>query len=200
MLKQVIFISLLSVVAFTCGGCATILGGIIGYQSGEMVAGMAIGAAVDFGDDIVRGIGQMTTKEKDLSRDFQKKSTFNAQTGSITLPICPFNQKRTMDLARKLRDTMEKNGWTCQQVEKITHDPLISPDRWIETWHCTTDTELPFAFKIDFSSNRDTRFQVFSIATCKQSQTPETPANLTQEQIVTITSQIYKWMEQIVAN
>jgi len=198
MLKQIIFLLTLSVIGLTCSGCATILGGIIGYQSGELAAGLAIGAAVDFGDDIARGIGQMTANEKNFARDFQKKSTFNAQKGEITIPINPFNQKRTMDIASRLQDVIQKNGWTCQQVEKTVHDPLICPDRWTETWHCTTDTGQPFAFKIDFSSDRDTRFRIQSIAGCAQKTGSEAPPNLTQEQTTNITSQLYQWLEQVV--
>jgi len=189
MLKQITFLLTLSCIALTCSGCATLLGGIIGYQSGELAAGLAIGAAVDFGGDIARGVGQMTAKENNLYRDFQKKSTFNAQRGEITLPICPFNQKRTMDIAFQLRKKFEENGWTCQQTEKTIRDHLICADHWKETWQCKTaqaEPEQSFELKIDFRSNRDTEIRI----KCTDHSTEQTAA---------VTSQIYKWLEQIVS-
>ena len=197
MVKQGVLLLTLSVIGLTCSGCATILGGIIGYQSGELAAGLAIGAAIDFGDDIARGIGQMTADEKNFSRDFQKKATLNAPKGEITLPINPFNQQRTMEIAQRLRDTMSDHDWTCQLVEKTTHDHLICADRWNETWNCTTDSGQPFAFKIDFCSDRDTRFYIRSVDSCGEQQQP--PVALTPEQQSPISTRIYELLEQVVS-
>jgi len=197
MTRQVLLIIALSIIALTSSGCATILGGIIGHQSGEMCAGLAIGAAVDFGGDVIRGVGQMTAGEKDLHKDFQKKSNLNAQKGEITLPINPFNRKRTMNVVSRLRDTMTQQGWTCQQVEKTTRNNLIFANRWEETWHCTTETGRPFAFKIDFRSNRDTRFYVKS-RPCDSAGTTAPAPDLTPQDISTITSKMYDWIEKAV--
>lgn len=57
-MKNFILTLLLLLTTVCASGCATILGGIIGHQSGEACAGIAIGAAVDFGDDIARAIGE----------------------------------------------------------------------------------------------------------------------------------------------
>ncbi len=57
-MKNFILTLLLLTATIFASGCATILGGIIGHQSGEACAGIAIGAAVDFGDDIARAIGE----------------------------------------------------------------------------------------------------------------------------------------------
>ena len=48
---RLVVVLLLSVVCVS--GCMPILGGIIGHQSNEAVAGVVIGAALAYGDDIV---------------------------------------------------------------------------------------------------------------------------------------------------
>ncbi len=206
MLKP-LFLSLsLAIITLTCSGCATILGGIIGYQSGEACAGMAIGAAVDFSGDIARGIGQMSADQKDLMRDFKKKSSVNGPEGQITLPICPFNLNRTMTIAGRLQDKFKENGWTCQLKEKTTHDNWFNPRRWEEKWTCTDDQQQPFEFRIDFCSSRDTEFHIQSTSCCPSKESPEqgegesqpAAADLSPEQTAAITGRIYQWIEEIV--
>lgn len=186
-----------------CGsGCATILGGIIGHQSGELAAGLAIGAAIDFGDDIVRGIGQMTAGEKDLRRDFLEKSTFDANRGEITLPITPFNQPRTMEIAGQLQETFHAHGWETRRTKKSVSSGLFSPTRWEEKWAVRTDEGAVFELQIDFASDRDTFLRVRNLETWPhgwgQGEAGQGPPDLTIEQKMTITSRIYQWIEGIV--
>jgi hypothetical protein len=203
MLKPLFPSLTLAAITLTCSGCATILGGIIGYQSGELCAGMAIGAAVDFSGDIARGIGQMTADQKDLVRDFNRKSSVNAHEGKITLPVCPFNLNRTMTITDRLQDKFKENGWTFQLKEKTTHDNLFSPRRWEEKWTCTDDQQQPFEFRIDFCSSRDTEFHIQSISCCPSKESsgegePQTNRKLSKEQTAAITGRIYQWIEEIV--
>ncbi len=167
MFKKVLISLVLAIIPCGLTGCATILGGIIGYQSGELAAGMAIGAAVDFGDDIVRGIGQMGAKEKDLRQDFLKKSTLDTKAGKITLPINPFNEERIFTLTQQLRKKFQENGWTCQQTEKTACWSWSFENSRTEKWSCTAN-EQPFEFKVDFNSSRDTRFTVSPIDGCRE--------------------------------
>lgn len=204
MFKSLFLLLSLAVIALSCSGCATLLGGIIGYQSGELCAGMAIGAAVDFSGDIARGIGQMTADQKDLTRDFKLKSSVNAPEGKITLPICPFNLSRTMTIAGRLQDKFKENGWTVQLTEKTTRDDWFSPRRWEEKWTCMTDQQQPFEFRIDFCSSRDTEFRIQSTSCCPskessgEGESQTTDPKLSEEQIAAITGRIYQWIEEIV--
>lgn len=75
-------------VCLYCSGCATILGGIIGYQSNEMWAGAAIGAALDFGGDIANGLGQMLT---DKETRFEQKVSLDSEQGTIELARSDFS-------------------------------------------------------------------------------------------------------------
>jgi hypothetical protein len=185
-------ISLLLVAAAIGGsGCATILGGIIGYQSGELCAGLAIGAAIDFTDEIVRGVGQMTAKKEDLCRDFREKAEFDTQGGEITLPICPFSRQRVMEIVAALKEKFEENGWTYNRIMKTTNKNLLGPYHWKEEWKVTTENQRPFTFEIKFNSDRDTRFLIRSVS-CNE------PEQLTPEEQMTITGRIYGWMEEIV--
>jgi hypothetical protein len=202
--KSLILSLLLAITLLICSGCGTILGGIIGYQSGELCAGMAIGAAVDFGGDIARGVGQMTAKPKDLVRDFQQKSSLNAPDGRITLPICPFNLKRTMEITRRLQTKFAESGWTFLLIEKTTHDSLFSPKSWQEKWSCADDQQQSFEFRIDFSASSDTEFHIQSPYICPPKESPEegesktTVPELSKDQIAAITRRIYQWIEEIV--
>lgn len=202
MLKSILLVLVLAIIALTSSGCATILGGIIGYQSGELAAGLAIGAAVDFGDDIVRGIGQMTAKQENLRRDFLEKSDFDSERGEITLPINPFNQQRVGEITQKLQNKFIENGWDWRRTKKSTHSGLLSPDRWEEKWAVVTEEGVPFSFEIDYVSDRDTRLHVRTLGhwplDWSDGEEGQNPPSLTPEQMAQITSRIYQWMEQIV--
>jgi hypothetical protein len=184
------------------------LGGIIGHQSGELAAGLAIGAALEFGDDIVRGISQMGAKDEDLQRDFKTKAAFDMEKGKITLPICPFNQTRVTEITNRLRRQFETNGWACEPTQKTVHQPWFSPDRWKEKWTCATDDGKPFEFQIDFRSNRDTELYIRNVGSCDKKAPPcgqtepkstlSAEIALNQEDIAVITRKIYHWIEAIV--
>jgi len=86
-----------------CSGCATILGGIIGYQSGELVAGAAIGAALDFGGDIANGIGQLLTAKEVR---FEQTVSLDSENGKIEFAKSDFSPEKMEKLMRKLNVRM----------------------------------------------------------------------------------------------
>jgi hypothetical protein len=181
MIKRLLCALSLSVVALQCSGCATILGGIIGYQSAELCAGLAIGAAVDFTDDIVRGVGQMTAKEQNFCRDFNENSTMNAHKGEITLPINPFNRQRIATVVAGLQDTFQKNGGTYELLEKKSKKPfIIGPHCSYEKWKCTTAEQESFEMEIQFNSDRDTTFRILDGSDEKRAK---------------YTSRLYQWLQ-----
>lgn len=171
----------LSVVSLQCSGCATILGGIIGYQSAELCAGLAIGAAVDFSDDIVRGVGQMTAKEQNFCRDFDENSTMNANKGEITLPINPFHRQRITTIIADLQGAFETNGWSRDLIEKHSKKPfIIGPHCAYEKWKCTVPDQEAFELEIRFNSDQDTAFRILDCS---------------EEKRAKYTSQIYQWLQ-----
>ena len=68
-MKKMLLMTLLILIAVYGSGCATILGGIIGYQSGEAVAGAAIGAAIDITSAISSHAQQNKSRKEQKERD-----------------------------------------------------------------------------------------------------------------------------------
>lgn len=180
-MKKIILYGLLILIACYCCSCATIVGGIIGHQSGEMVAGMAIGAAIDFGDDLVRGICYMTA---DIPKEFKNNSQLNADAGTIQLPGIAFNVGRMGTVKQMLKGKMSENGWEYAVVEKTAKTHLFAKDRYSENWNCLTQQGDAFDLKICYKQDEDAHLTV-TIG-------PDSTGGK-----VTITSQIYDWLEEI---
>jgi hypothetical protein len=156
-------------------------GGIIGYQSGEMAAGMAIGAAIDFGDDLVRGICYMTA---DVPKEFKNNSQINADEGTIQLPGIAFNIDRMRPVKAMLKDKITENGWKYEVSEKTANTSLFDKDRYSENWNCVTQEGEAFDLKICYEQDEDAHLRV-TIG-------PESTVGKGA-----ITSQIYDWLEEI---
>jgi len=137
-----------------CSGCATILGGIIGYQSGEAVAGAAIGAALDFGGDIANGIGYLLTDKKTR---FEQKVSFDSEEGEIRFAKSEFPAKKMEWLMRKLEKKFERNGWSYTMVQKkrATRRILI-----LEKWSCLDDRGIEFELSISQEKCKDARIMI----------------------------------------
>ena len=180
-MKKLILCGLLIVVACYCSSCATIVGGIIGHQSGELAAGMAIGAAVDFGDDLVRGVCYMTA---DVPKEFKNNSQVNADEGTIQLPGIAFNIDRMRPVKEMLKDKMVENGWKYSVTEKTAKTCLFGKDRYSESWNCHTQQGDVFDLKICYKQDEDAHLKV-TIG-------PESTIGRGA-----ITSQIYDWLEEI---
>jgi hypothetical protein len=180
-MKKVILGGMLILVACFCCSCATMLGGIIGYQSGELAAGLAIGAAIDFGDDLVRGICYMTA---DIPKEFQNNSQVNTDEGTIQLPGIAFNIGRMPAVKQELKGKMSENGWEYSVVDKTAHTSLFNKDRYSENWNCVTKEGEEFELKICYRQDEDACLRVQVEPDSKSDK-------------VAITSQIYDWLEEI---
>ncbi len=180
-MKKIILCGLLIAVACCCSSCATIWGGIIGHQSGELAAGLAIGAAIDFGDDLVRGICYMTA---DVPKEFKNNSQINADEGTIQLPGIAFNIERMRPVKQMLKDKMTENGWNYSVTEKTAKTCLFGKDRYSESWNCVTQQGEAFNLKICYRQDEDPHLTV-----CVD---PESTVGKGP-----ITSQIYSWLEEI---
>ena len=135
-----------------CCGCATILGGIIGDQSGELMAGAAIGAALDFGGDIVNGVEQLLT---DKEVRFEQKVSIDTEEGKIEFTKSDFSAEKMERLMRKLEKKFEQNGWSYSMVQKkrLTGRTLLS-----EKWRCKDGDGKEFELSILKRNVRIRRF------------------------------------------
>jgi hypothetical protein len=164
-----------------CCSCATILGGIIGHQSGELAAGLAVGAAIDFGDDLVRGICYITA---DIPKEFKNNSQVNAGEGTIQLPGIAFNVGRMPAVKQQLKGKMSENGWEFSVVEKTANTSLFGKDRYSENWNCVTKEGNEFDLEICYKQDEDPHLTVWVKPGSTVAKGP-------------ITSQIYDWLEEI---
>jgi hypothetical protein len=180
-MKKIILCGLLVVIACYCSSCATVVGGIIGHQSGELAAGLAIGAAIDFGDDLVRGICYMTA---DVPKEFKNNSEINVDEGTIQLPGIAFSIDRMRPVKEMLKDKMAENGWKYKVAEKTAKTSLFDKDRYSENWNCNTHQGQAFELKICYEQDEDAHLRV----TIEPDSTVGKAA---------ITSQIYGWLEEI---
>jgi hypothetical protein len=180
-MRKIILCGLLIVVACCCSSCATIVGGIIGHQSGELAAGMAIGAAIDFGDDLVRGICYMTA---DVPKEFKNNSQINADEGTIQLPGIAFTTERMRPVTKMLKDKMTENGWEYKVAEKTAKTCLFGKDRFYEHWNCVTQKGEVYDLKICYKQDEDPHL---TVCVDPESSVGKGP----------ITSQIYDWLEEI---
>jgi hypothetical protein len=164
-------------VCLYCSGCATILGGIIGYQSGEMWAGAAIGAALDFGGDIADGLGQMLT---DKETRFEQKVSLDSEQGTIELAKSDFSMEKVEDMMRSLEGRFEQNGWSYSFVEKkvSTGRILLS-----ERWKCKDAAGGEFELNLLQEKCKPAKISIEQVG--------ETPIN---RGVITI--QIYEWLKK----
>jgi hypothetical protein len=160
-----------------CSGCATILGGIIGHQSGEAVAGAAIGAAIDFGDDIVNGIGHLLTDKKTR---FEQKVSIDSQEGKIEFAKSDFSASKIEMLMCKLAKKFEQNGWasTLIQKKRLQGRTLLS-----EKWQC--------------KDAGDNEFELIVLREkCKDTQILIEPSDENADKRNAITIHIYNWLKE----
>ena len=154
-------------------GCATILGGIIGHQSGEMCAGMAIGAAVD----IVGGLmGQQHEKERKEAAEEAKAVTVYSDMGYIRAGKCLTGQ----ELERKLKDKFAAMSWECRELQ----DTHTQGDVSTKMYSCRTQQGKVFEMELFREKCEDMRIYV---------RTPEGDDELRG----LITSQVGLWVSEI---
>ena len=181
--KQAGLAVVLAGVVFCCSGCATILGGIIGHQSGELAAGLAIGAVVDFGETIVTSVGQMTANQ---AKEFRLRTVVDSDTGRIELPKKAFSVDRTKQLLGQMQPNFQEAGWTWQRT-RMNSNFSVTDYHHSETWRCTDAAGQSFTVDINMGWKKDSTFQV-----C-------VPADSTADRSA-VTLQLYAWLEDQIVN
>ena len=152
-----------------CGGCATILGGIIGHQSGEAVAGAAIGAAVDFGDDVVKAVGIMLAGKKVTV--YQEIGYINVNKDAI----------KSCKLVNKLSNKFATVNWVWSEPQPPTKVKGLKRS----IYHCKTAEGNNFLLEFEDEKGKDLRIYI-------------KPENQSTELRSLITSQISLWIKEIV--
>jgi len=140
-MRKILLTLFLTAITLYISGCATILGGIIGHQSGEKYAGAAIGAGIDFGPGIVSGIGRMTANPDKAI----KHARIDSQKGQITLPEWAFSSKQLEVLTRQLQNIFQENQWTGNLEEKKRE---VGRTVFQEKWQCKTKNGIEFEMTV----------------------------------------------------
>ncbi len=152
-LRTILILSVSVIICISTTGCATILGGIIGYQSGELLAGAAIGAAVDFGGDIVNAVGGVIEGDPNKKR----KVITNTQQGYIRLQGSGCDHKR---IPEKLQQKLTDNGYRLHKAEQVTYFKSSTTDMATYNWACISPTNTKFGLEIITEKNQDTRIYI----------------------------------------
>jgi len=160
-----------------CSGCATILGGIIGYQSGELAAGLAIGAALDFGGDIANGVGYLLTDKKTR---FEQKVSLNSEDGRIEFAKSGFSVDKMEELMRKLEKKFGQNGWSNTMIQKKR---LQGRTLLLEKWQCKDVNGNEFELSILREKCKDTQILI-----------EHTGEDVLSKNAITI--EIYNWLKE----
>ena len=173
-MRKILLTLFLTAITLYTSGCAAIVGGVIGHQSGEAVAGAAIGAGLDLGPDIVRGIGQMIANpEKDI-----KNARIDSQQGQIILPEAVFTSKRLESLTRQLQNIFQENQWTASLGEKKSG---VGCTVFQEKWQCKTKDGVGFEMTVIRKKHKKPEISI------------KVPANDRSKQSE-ITIQIFDWL------
>jgi hypothetical protein len=135
----------------------TILGGIIGYQSGELAAGLAIGAALQFGGGIVDGVGGLLT---DKETRFEQKVSLDSENGRICLARSDFSPERVEKLVRRLGKKFQENGWSYTPVQKKKRAGCSTLS---EKWQCVDAGGGEFELNFSRERCRDTQILIGSV-------------------------------------
>ena len=181
--KIVVLASVLISICCLSSGCATILGGIIGHQSGELAAGLAIGAALDFGDNVVIGVGQMLT---DQQEEFREKTLVDSDKGEIELSLWGFSVDHTKELLSALQGRFKQAGWSYRRAKLDSCFDLFSLNYTEkQIWACETDAPAAFNLDIEMGWHKNPKIAV----KVSEGSTADRSA---------ITNQIYNWLEEIV--
>ncbi len=152
-MKKLILAVVLILVAFNCSGCMTILGGIIGYQSGEAVAGAAIGAGIDITFGVISRIHQKEEEkkqqEKEKEREIERKEAIKIypEEGYIRVGSISAEGKIYGD---ELKRKFDNIGWQYSEVSKERSNDISK-----RVFSCKTSDNKEFTLELMRETNQD---------------------------------------------
>ncbi len=155
-----ILVAALGALMVGSSGCATILGGIIGNQSGEMCAGLAIGAIVDTvtgaiesghekGHERENRQGQAEREEQVRAKD---SVTIYSDAGYIRVD----RQRGGEELEKKLKEKFATASWVCADETGGYGDKDVSRD----SYKCSTKQHKEFEMEFFREEGEDLRIYV----------------------------------------
>jgi len=132
---------------------------------------------MDFGGDIVNGVGQFLT---DKEVRFEQKVSLDTEEGKIEFSKSDFSAEKMERLMRKLEKKFEQNGWSYTMVQKkrYTGRTLLS-----EKWRCKDGDGKEFELSI-------------LIEKCKNAKISIEPTDEDVSVRHAITVQIYNWLKE----
>ncbi len=143
-MKKILLIVLMVLSTIHVSGCATILGGIIGHQSGEAAAGVAIGAGVD----VICALSGMAKKE-----EIKKSVKVHPELGYIRVGSIAAKKKNVeTDLKKRFQET----HWTLEKVETQSPEKEIS----VIKYQCKTYKGKNFIMEITKEQRQDLRIYI----------------------------------------
>jgi hypothetical protein len=143
-MKNLILTLLLLTLTISASGCATILGGIIGHQSGEACAGIAIGAALDFGDDIAKAIGEAFGN---------KTVNVYSELGYVRIDAKTAREKC---LKQKLEKRFAEASWKILNKESTSKTDKIQSCKY----YCQTSDGREFTLEFFTEKKQDLRIYI----------------------------------------
>ncbi len=153
-MRRIMLFAVLVLAVFSAGGCATLIGGIIGHQSGEAVAGAIIGAGIDFGGGIIDGIGGLLTPAQ---KRFEQKSSLDSATGRITLARGEYPVDKVEKMTAALAVKLEENGWSRTMMEKKIQ---TGNTLFFEKWQCNNADAQEFTLSVLRERHKDTQVTI----------------------------------------
>jgi len=143
-MKKILLIVLMVLSTIHLSGCATIIGGIIGHQSGEAVAGAAIGAAVD----TICLLSKRAKKE-----EIKKSVKVHPELGYIRVGSIAAKKK---NVETNLKKRFQETHWTLEQMETQSQGKEIS----IIKYQCKTYKGKNFIMEITKEQRQDLRIYI----------------------------------------
>ncbi|MBN1974780.1 MAG: hypothetical protein JW787_14160 [Sedimentisphaerales bacterium] len=183
-MKKMLLAGVLMLAGIHCTGCATIVGGIIGYQSGEAVAGAAIGAAIDITGAIISNIEHKEEEQKreiqEKEREIKRKEAIKiyAEEGYIRVGSISATGKM---YGEELKRKFDNIGW---QYTEVTEKPSREDALTKRVFQCQTTDDKKFTLELLREKNQD--LLVFI-----------KPAEANKELQSMVTSQVGIWVREI---
>jgi len=154
-MKKILLIALSMLMAMNCSGCATLLGGIIGYQSGEAVAGAAIGAAIDIAGGISNSNKEkerkLERKEREKEEELERKESINIYTEEGYIRVGSISTQGR-NFGDSLKNRFDSLGWKYTETTDTEARETRVIKRVIE---CTTTDNKEFTLELLREDNQD---------------------------------------------
>jgi hypothetical protein len=183
-MKKLLLIAVLMLAAFNFSGCATIAGSIIGYQSGELAAGAAIGAAIDITGAVLAGMHQKEAEKKQEEKNKEREKKINESINIYTeegyIRVGKISAEGR-NFGEEFRKKFDNIGW---RYSETTERPSLTEKIVKRVFICKTTDDKEFTLELLRETNQD--LLVFI-----------KPTDANKELQSMVTSQVGIWIREI---